>query len=441
MQFVGNRGAVIIPIPRIFPYIHSPIFCALVLHIITEIIESQRTCQFQRISTSYAARGRSATMLHQEETATDQIESTGLSKWLQGLRTNNHKSCGKDTLSQIPTTTPTRLVESLHDEPLEPGSLALGDAPSKLPSKETLLYLAYGSNLCCETFRKKRGIKPVSQINVVVPELVLTFDLPGLPYSEPCFANTRYRQAPGPGKSSQGGPDGGRDEARWHKGLVGVVYEVTLADYAHIIATEGGGASYKDVLVDCYALSKHANAAVPMNPSGTPFKAHTLLAPAPTTGSGRRLRPNPDYAQPSPRYLKLITDGADELALPNEYQSYLHSLHSYRMTTTEQRLGQFIFLSIWVPLVAFIFGAGRIFADKNGRYPAWLAILSAIIFGSMWASYDSFFKGLFGDGERTVETGSGHLHLDEKQPLLSETVQGKFRDVLDETVTSGGGIV
>ena len=59
----------------------------------------------------------------------------------------------------------------------------------------TVLYLAYGSNLCAETFQGKRGIKPLAAVNVVVPSLQMTFDLPGIPYAEPCFANTRYRNA------------------------------------------------------------------------------------------------------------------------------------------------------------------------------------------------------------------------------------------------------
>jgi hypothetical protein len=379
-------------------------------------------------------------MVHQEKIAVKQIAPTGIPKWFQRLRTNKNWTYGKNELSQTHTTTSMRLAESLHDAPLDSSFLSRHDAQGKLSSKETVLYLAYGSNLCRETFREKRGIKPVSQINVVVPQLVMTFDLPGMPYTEPCFANTRYRQTPGLETSMEGTANGGHDKERWHKGLVGVVYEVTLADYAHIIATEGGGASYKDVLVDCYALSDDARAAVPIIPSGTPFKAHTLFAPAPTSGSGRQSRPDPDYAQPSPRYLKLITDGADELTLPHEYQNYLHSIHGYRMTTTKQRLGQFIFLSIWAPLIVFVFAAGRLFADKNGRYPAWLARLSAIIFSSIWASYDSFFKGLFGDGERTIEAG-GHDCLEEKQPLLSGSAQGKYRDVLDETVTSSNGMV
>ena len=30
-------------------------------------------------------------------------------------------------------------------------------------------------------------------MGVFVPELRLTFDLPGIPYAEPCFAGTQYR--------------------------------------------------------------------------------------------------------------------------------------------------------------------------------------------------------------------------------------------------------
>ena len=101
-------------------------------------------------------------------------------------------------------------------------------------SSSTILYLAYGSNLCAETFKGRRGIKPLSAVNVHVPSLDLTFDLPGIPYTEPCFANTRYHLPP-----SHSDSDYHKD--RWHKGLIGVVYEVTPEDYRTIIATEGGG--------------------------------------------------------------------------------------------------------------------------------------------------------------------------------------------------------
>lgn len=270
---------------------------------------------------------------------------------------------------------------------------------------DTFLYLAYGSNLCNETFRGKRGIRPLSQINVQIPELRLTFDLPGIAYAEPCFANTAHRD---PEKDMpQETEDYHKD--RWHKGLIGVVYEVTAADYAHIIATEGGGSSYQDILVDCYPFDSSDPAApVPAFPTTKPFKAHTLFAPAlppgtqPPKDGGRLQRPDTSYAQASARYLKLITDGAAESRLPYEYQDYLNALRPYTITTNKQLMGQFIFLSLWLPFILLIFSLNAKFCDEQGRAPAWLRILSESIFKACWVTYDGFFKPTFGDGERTV---------------------------------------
>ncbi|KAI4730254.1 hypothetical protein E4T49_01968 [Aureobasidium sp. EXF-10728] len=275
---------------------------------------------------------------------------------------------------------------------------------------ETFLYLAYGSNLCNETFRGKRGIKPLSQINVQIPELRLTFDLPGVAYSEPCFANTGRRDPEKdlPSLSEKEGPDD-YHKNRWHKGLIGVVYEVTATDYAHIIATEGGGASYQDILIDCYPFENSDPARpVPVYPTTKPFKAHTLFAPALPSGSqppkegGRIQRPDTSYAQASARYLKLITDGAVECRLPYEYQDYLNDLQPYTITSNKQQMGQFIFLTLWLPFIVLIFSLNGKFADEHGRTPPWLRILSESIFRACWRTYDGFFKPTFGDGERTV---------------------------------------
>jgi hypothetical protein len=270
---------------------------------------------------------------------------------------------------------------------------------------ETYLYLAYGSNLCNETFRGKRGIKPLSQINVQVPELRLTFDLPGIAYSEPCFANTDRRD---PETDVPPTPNDYHKD-RWHKGLIGVVYEVTAQDYAHIIATEGGGFSYQDILVDCHPFeSSDPSDPVPLRPTTKPFKAHTLFAPAVPPGAqppkegGRLQRPDTSYAQASARYLKLITDGAAECRLPYEYQDYLNALQPYTITSNKQQLGQFIFLSFWLPFIIFIFSLQAKFSDKHGRSPPWLRILSQSIFRACWTTYDAFFKPTFGDGERTT---------------------------------------
>jgi len=279
---------------------------------------------------------------------------------------------------------------------------------------DTVLYLAYGSNLSAETFKGVRGIEPLGQINVSVPELELTFDLPGIPYKEPCFANTKYR-APAELASSYNPDD--YHKIRWHKGLVGVVYEVTKADYATIIATEGGGASYHDILVECYEIPAGSNI-VNTQLGSKPFKAHTLFSPQ----ESRSLkRPDPNYAQASARYLKLITDGAEEHNLPGEYQDYLHDLRPYTLTSIRQRIGQTIFLGLWAPFIETFFALSRIFADDKGRIPKWLVILSNSMFAAIWASYDGLFKKVFGDGERTQKTPAKEYDIgrwSEKKALL-----------------------
>lgn len=61
---------------------------------------------------------------------------------------------------------------------------------------ETVLYLGHDSNMSAETFMGVRRTRPLFQVNVSVPALRLTFDLPGVPYREPCFANVAFRQVP-----------------------------------------------------------------------------------------------------------------------------------------------------------------------------------------------------------------------------------------------------
>ncbi|KUJ22656.1 uncharacterized protein LY89DRAFT_574809 [Mollisia scopiformis] len=268
-------------------------------------------------------------------------------------------------------------------------------------SEKTILYLAYGSNLSAETFKGARGIKPISSVNVHVPSLDLTFDLAGIPYIEPCFANTRWRDQNAPPSDDDYHKD------RWHKGLIGVVYEVTPEDYRIIIATEGGGASYQDVVVPCYAIPPGTSEVDPL-PSGSPFKAHTLLQPTDDesnrirTRAGRIHRPDPSYAQASARYLKLITDGAEEHSLPEEYLHYLHNIRPYTITTRRQHLGQAFIVGFWSPLILALFGLGKLFADDEGKIPAWLASIMGTVFTIMWMSYDKLLKPAFGDGERTM---------------------------------------
>ncbi|KAK5408662.1 hypothetical protein LTR20_009466 [Exophiala xenobiotica] len=322
-----------------------------------------------------------------------------------------------------------RQQQSLNDTPLK-SPLYPTKALSK-PGAPSVLYLGYGSNLSAETFRGKRNIKPLSQVNVVVPSLSLTFDLPGVPYSEPCFGNVRLRDPSAIEQSYEDWRNQDYHKDHWKKGLVGVVYEVTAEDFAHIIATEGGGSGYRDVLVDCYALNGEPTEDVPWKPAGQTFKAHTLFAPS----NAAAARPDPSYAQPSPRYLKLITDGAAEHGLPLDYQAFLHQIRTYHATTTKQRLGSFIFLTVWSPFFLFIFSGAAIFLREDGTYPKWLATFIRAIFMAVWASYDDFFKSTFGDGERTIgdedddEEHDPNDIFSEKELLIERVKQPQYGSV------------
>ncbi|PGH12686.1 hypothetical protein AJ80_06632 [Polytolypa hystricis UAMH7299] len=355
-------------------------------------------------------------------------DASGESSTLPKTSTPQHPS--------IPQTPASRLQAAADDRPLDAEALVHEDvskleAQTAAQEEKTVLYLAYGSNMGSATFRKTRGIVPISQVNVCVPDLMLTFDLPGLPYMEPCFAATQYRD---PGaemphklvnnleKGSLLGQIESVQEKKWRKPLVGIVYEVTLADYSRIIATEGAGSSYIDVTVDCYPfpVDYEPSQPVPDIPDTMAFKAHTLLSPTSnedlrsmTQGSiiigarpqpnNRRPRPHRIHsAQPSKRYINLLIKGAEEHCLPDEYREYLASIPYYRITSLSQKVGKILFLLIWVPPVLALMSLTSALAQKNGHAPHWLQACQRGAFSCMWWTYDNGFKPVFGNGERTV---------------------------------------
>jgi len=311
----------------------------------------------------------------------------------------------------------------------------------------TILYLAYGSNLCEETFRGKRGIRPLSEINVSAPTLRLTMSLPGVPYAEPCFGNVAFRKLPEKPKL----PDHPKlpfdppaySKGQWDGGLMGVVYEVTKADYRKIMATEGGGSGYQEIFVPCVPLPPSVS--IPEKPPlpelPRPFLARTLYAPYlppddPSRStwwkrlfSGTR-RKDPDYAQPSARYLKLITDGAEEHNLPAAYQGWLHSLQPYTVTSTRQKIGKLVLMATIGPMFLTFMALAKYTADENGRYPWIVAQTMTLLFNTTWVLYDWILKPLFGDGERTQGVE------DECQPAMSKRRLSIGKPQPDEEKTS-----
>jgi hypothetical protein len=302
--------------------------------------------------------------------------------------------------------------------------------------QKTVLYLAYGSNLSTETFRGRRGINPLSQINVYVPDLKLTFDLAGIPYIEPCFAGSRYRSETNTAEEKETTKyryetaDQNRTSSlqdvkaplvdvshgheyhkdRWNnKPLIGVVYEVTLQEYGRIIATEGGGApgGYRDVAISCFPFAEDYDSSQPTpdtTPRTTPFMARTLLSPwkPDNTHDDPRMRPDPSYAQPSARYMQLLMNGARELDFPQDYRHFLANIRPYTITTWRQKIGKILFLARWAPVLLSLLGLQHVLADDTGIMPPWLASIQKKVFKALWNNYDVSFRRIFGDGERTI---------------------------------------
>jgi hypothetical protein len=318
------------------------------------------------------------------------------------------------------------LLSKHQPQPASPSNLEDDEKPEK-----TVLYLAYGSNLSIEKFRGDRGIEPLSQVNVYAPALRLTFDLAGIPYLEPCFSGTQYRSSEDAYKTPEryrdivdeketvdtiedldlesGHSRDGYHKDQWHKPLIGVVYEVTLTDYAHIIATEGGGNGYVDTVTECFPFpgdgDYNPNDPTPNIPEGTAFMAHTLLSPPKSAyrPNSHLVRPDPSYAQPSARYLKLITDGAEELNFPYDYRAYLASIRPYKATTSGQKVGEKIALYILIPLLQIFIALGQLFADDEGIIPVWLKAIFNAMREFMWMVYDVVGVKMLGDGERSVD--------------------------------------
>lgn len=323
-----------------------------------------------------------------------------------------------DDKQHIPQTSPERLAAEAADR----------QGADEGAKPDTILYLAYGSNMAAQTFQGMRGIRPLSQVNVSVPTLRLTFDLPGIPYREPCFANVDFRKMP----EKPILPTPPLPLPEWDGGLMGVVYEVTKSDYRDIMRTEGGGTSYKEIYVPCIPLP--AGVQIPERPPfdklPKPFVARTLYCPSlPQDVPVKRKwwqrlfsRPNRSgsNAQASERYLNLLRDGAREHELPEVYQKYLNSLQSYQITSWKQMVGQVLLLSIGGPAFLAMVTIGRFFADENGKFPAVLAAGMSFIFNAIWGAYDCVFKPLFGDGERTMEPGKTRTGVvaAERRPLL-----------------------
>lgn len=128
-----------------------------------------------------------------------------------------------------------------------PGAAIITGLPSstRRAMEAQIWYFAYGSNLSSLAFSGDRKLKPLASVVARIPGWHLVFDTPGMPYHEPVYASIQ-RQSSISGRSYL---ECEKSAASWpiEPDVVGVAYLLTRCQYAHLIASEAGGAVYDEV--------------------------------------------------------------------------------------------------------------------------------------------------------------------------------------------------
>lgn len=234
---------------------------------------------------------------------------------------------------------------------------------------EKVWYFGFGSNMKSCVMRS-RGIELLDIKAVRVPNYVLTFDVFGLPYSEPAMASIakyviddEYKQSlPNP-------PD-----------VHGLAYLLSRSDLQRLIGSEGGGVAYKEITVT----------GVPLSDDSKHISMCTLIAKYPR-------RPN---AAPSRRYLTLLREGAEEHGLPQKYREYLENLpHFTPGTTWLNQLGATTFLGPGKRIVRTLAKRVKQATNTNGECLTWYGALIYYVYTSMWLWHDYVHAPIFGRGD------------------------------------------
>jgi len=160
-----------------------------------------------------------------------------------------------------------------------------------------LWYFAYGSNMQRETFSGRRGITPRRALAARVAGWRLVLDKPPLIPMSQSFANLI--------------PDAAAE-------VLGVLYEVTPDDYAHVEFSEAVPfGNYRRVEVESRPLASGA----------APVRAYTLV-------SERRA---PDM-RPSRRYVEMMVAGAVQHGLPIEWIDFLRGVPAGEESAADLKL-------------------------------------------------------------------------------------------------------
>lgn len=152
------------------------------------------------------------------------------------------------------------------------------------PVDDSVWYFAYGSNMRSSVMAN-RGMTPLDKVLVKIPTHVLTFDIFGMPFSEPSMASIAPKSQVTTDTVLRLGPPAELPP------IHGIAYLITRADYVALVKSEGGGSAYREIAIEADVL-RHDDAAAGHS-IGSTLTVYTLEAKYP-------FRPN---ATPSQRYM------------------------------------------------------------------------------------------------------------------------------------------
>ncbi|KAJ1789820.1 hypothetical protein LPJ59_005272 [Coemansia sp. RSA 2399] len=275
-----------------------------------------------------------------------------------------------------------------------------GSASTSNDGEETLWYLGYGANMSSKVLSGRRQVFPKESCPVVVQGYQLTFDMAGLPYWEPGFGtlspvdNSLFLadEIKTPSKSdtpllrnsaksnSRTADTGRASDCQVGAPLHCVAHLITRSEMNHIINTEGGSGNpdfgYQVIEVECKTYD------------GRAIVGETLIDSK--KQEARR--------HPSPRYHKILLDGAVEHGLAAEYVERLSAVVPYSASTAGQKTAKWTILVIGLPLalpMIIVNMAALIFKIK---VPRLVATYGEKVKRLLWTLHDRVFSPIFGAG-------------------------------------------
>ncbi|GAA6031728.1 hypothetical protein JCM8097_001955 [Rhodosporidiobolus ruineniae] len=263
--------------------------------------------------------------------------------------------------------------------------------------------------------RLLKGVKPVSSSAVVVHDTWLAFDVPGIPFLQPCYATALVKgfnddgewQGSSALKGEKGDARDGEEYKRWvweracpgmaHEfigklppNLEGLAYELDDGDFDTVLSAVRAASPATPSSLVPLRCTKFVNGD-PSNPFGE-ITAELLVAQPPSRPVG---------LQPSQKYHRLIMAGAFLNVLSQPYLAHLQSLQPFVPSTRLKSLAQSFFRLLLLPSFLVFYLPSRLLS-----IPLW-GRLGAALFGK-----GSTKLRLLESAVRPV-VGSGYLNEDE----------------------------